>query len=131
MHPLTGSWIADVAHSRRDPNHQFSRATMRFEIAGDRVSLSYGGVNASGRQEQGAHTFQADGHERPVPEAPGVVASCALTPRALQTVGRKDGAVVGRAVYEVAGDGRSMTATVSGLDASGKSFDQVIVFDRE
>jgi hypothetical protein len=39
--------------------------------------------------------------------------------------------VVGRATYEVAEDGWTMTATVCGLDATGNSFDQVIVFDRE
>ena len=31
MHALTGMWIANIAHSRRDPNHQFHRATMRFD----------------------------------------------------------------------------------------------------
>jgi hypothetical protein len=54
-----------------------------------------------------------------------------LEPRALQSIGKKDGVVIGRAIYEVSEDGRMLTATVSGVDASGKAFDQVIVFDRE
>ena len=131
MHALAGSWIANLEKSRRDPNHQFQRATMRFDITGDRVSLTYGGINHSGRQEHGSQVFHADGQEHPVPEAPGVVAIGTLDPRALQSVATKDGAVVGRAMYSVSDDGRSMTATVTGLDASGKTFDQVIVFDRE
>jgi hypothetical protein len=28
-------------------------------------------------------------------------------------------------------DGRTMTATVSGIDANGKAFERMIVFDRE
>lgn len=28
-------------------------------------------------------------------------------------------------------DGRTLTATVGGIDAAGNAFDQVIVFDRE
>ena len=39
--------------------------------------------------------------------------------------------MIGRATYEVSEDNRMLTATVSGVDASGKVFDQVIVFDRE
>jgi hypothetical protein len=46
-------WIANVDQSRCDPNHQFHRATMRFEIVDDRVSVDHGGVNAKGRHEQG------------------------------------------------------------------------------
>jgi len=47
MHPLTGTWTANLAKSRRDPNHQFHLATLRLEVEGDRVSLAYGGVNAA------------------------------------------------------------------------------------
>ena len=130
-HALTGTWIANIDRSRRDPNHLFHRATMRFEVVDDRVSVVYGGVNASGRHEQGGQTFHADGQEHVVPEATGVVAISTLEPRALYSIGKKDGLTIGRATYEVSEDGRMLTATVSGLDASGKAFDQVIVFDRE
>ncbi len=75
--------------------------------------------------------FQADGQEHAVPEAPGVVAISTLEPRAFHSIGKKDGVMIGRATYEVSEDGRMLTAIVSGVDASGKVFDQVIVFDRE
>jgi hypothetical protein len=45
-------------------------------------------------------------------------------------MGKKDGTILGRGTYEVSEDGQTMTATVSGIDAAGKPFDQVIVFDR-
>jgi hypothetical protein len=131
QHPLTGSWIANIEASRRDPNHQFQRATMRFAVDGDAVTLTYGGINASGRTEHGAQTLRADGAEHPVPEAPGINAVTTLQPAALRTEARKDSVVVGGARYEVSPDGQVMTATVSGIDAAGRRFDQVIVFDRE
>jgi hypothetical protein len=131
MHMLIGTWIANLEQSRRDRNHQFSRATIRFEVDGHAVSLAYGGINASGRHEQGGQTLIADGHEHPLPEAPGVVVVSTLGPRALHTAATRDGAVVGQAAYEVSEDGSTMTATVSGVDAKGISFEQVIVFDRE
>jgi hypothetical protein len=131
MHALTGSWIANVDRSRRDPNHQFHRATMRFDVAGNAVSISYGGVNASGREEQGALTVIADGQAQSIPEAPGMVSVSTLQPHGLYTIGQSNGTVMGRAAYEVADDGTTMTATVSGVDAAGHSFEQVIVFERD
>ena len=131
MHPLAGSWIANIPESRRHPNHQFESATMRFEIDGVMVSLVYGGVNAQGRQEQGTQRLHADGQERVVPESADTTAICTLDARALHALGRKNGLDVGRSSYCVSDDGRTMTATVTGIDAAGRSFDQVIVFDRE
>jgi hypothetical protein len=131
MHALTGTWIANVEQSRRDPNHQFSRATMHFEVAGDIVKLTYGGINASGRHEEGGQTLHADGHEHAVPEASSIVTISTLDARELKSVGLKDGTEIGRASYEVSEDGRTMTATTSGIDAKGKTFEQMIVFDRE
>jgi len=131
MHPLAGRWIANIPESRRHPNHQFESATMRFEIDGDMVSLAYGGVNASGHQEQATQRLHADGQERVVPEAPDVTAISTLDERALHMLGRKNGLDVGRSSYRVSEDGRRMTATVTGVDAAGESFDHVIVFDRE
>jgi hypothetical protein len=131
VHTLAGSWVANIEKSQRHVNHQFQQATMRFDINGDRVSLTYGGINHSGREEHGHQVFLADGADHPVPGAPGIVSTSTLGPNAFQSTGKKDGTVVGHAVYEVSDDGRSMTATVSGIDGSGKPFDQVIVFDRE
>ena len=131
MHPLTGTWIANLSKSQRHLNHQFQRATMRFEVVGEVVSINFDGVNASGQLEGNTLMFNADGHGHPVPEAPGLVAITVLRPRALQSIGKRDDIEIGRSTYEVADDGQTMTATVSGIDGSGRLIEQVIVFDRE
>jgi hypothetical protein len=46
-------------------------------------------------------------------------------------VAKKDGKVAGQSSYEVSSDGKTLTATVKGMDAKGRPFEQVIVFDRE
>jgi len=130
MHPLHGTWIANLSKSTRHANHQFQNATMRFDVGTDTVVLSYEGVNASGKHESSTQTIHADGQERPVPGAPGIVAISTLEPRRLESSARKDGVALGRGTYEVDEEGSTLTATVSGVDASGKPFDQVIVFDR-
>jgi hypothetical protein len=50
--------------------------------------------------------------------------------RTLEVVATKNGAIVGSGVYEVSEDGATLTATMSGVDASGRRFEQAIVFDR-
>jgi acyl-CoA synthetase (NDP forming) len=130
MHPLHGNWIADVAKSARHANHQFQNATMRLDVDADVVVLSYQGVNASGKQESSTQTIRADGQEHSVPGAPGIVVISTLEARRLESSAKRDGVALGRGTYEVSEDGRTLTATVAGIDASGKPFDQVIVFDR-
>jgi hypothetical protein len=130
--PISGTWLANIEKSKRDPNHQFQSATMQFVVAGDTVTLTYGGVNAGGQQESSTIVLQADGKEHPVPGQSGVtVVTRWIGPRLLQTVGKSAGAPVGEQSYEVSTDGKTLTAKVSGIDASGRRFEQVIVFDRK
>lgn len=131
MHQLAGTWTANIDKSHRHPNHLFRRVTMHFEVDGQNVSLKYGGVNAAGTNEEGVRRFQADGQPHPDEAAPGILATTTIDARALEVVATKDGARVGRGSYAVSEDGRTLTATTSGVDASGRPFDQVIVFDRE
>jgi hypothetical protein len=130
--PFVGSWEANLAKSTRDANHQFERATLEFAVAGNTVTITHGGVDASGRRESGVTTLKADGKEHPFPGAPGVMHITRwLGSHVLETVGKKGDQTTGRGTYEVSADGRTLTATVSGIDASGKKFEQVIVFDRK
>lgn len=64
------------------------------------------------------------------PVAPGIVVTNSLDPRGFESRATKDGAMMGHGSYDVAEDGNTMTATVAGIDSSGKAFEQVIVFDR-
>ena len=130
--PLSGEWVANIAKSKRHPNHLFQSATLRFVVAGNTVTVTHGGVNAGGEQESGTAVLEADGKEHPVAEQPGVVVVTKwVGPRRLQTVAKSAAATVGEQSYEVSADDKSLTATVSGTDASGRRFEQVIVFDRK
>ena len=130
MHLLIGTWIANISKSRRHENHQFASATMHFAIAGDEVRLSYEGVNASGKVEKSEQVLQADGRPHAHPLAPDIVVTNSLGPRGFESTATKNGAMMGHGSYDVSDDGTTMTATVNGVDGSGKAFEQVIVFDR-
>jgi hypothetical protein len=132
MNPFTGSWTANLEKSRRHANHQFASATMTFDVTDQAVSMAYSGVNAAGREESSALEFYPDGMEHPVsPQAPGVMMVCTWEgTHRLNTEARKGDVVLGRGSYEVSPDGSILTATISGIDASGATVEQVIVFDR-
>ena len=86
----------------------------------------------AGKPESGTTVLQADGNEHAVsPQAPGVLAVTKwVSTHVLTTEATKDGRPVGSATYAVSDDGKTLTATVAGIDAAGKTFDQVIVFDQ-
>jgi hypothetical protein len=96
------------------------------------VSFTTTGVTMSGVEEKGTFDIHPDGKEHPIPGAPGLVeVSRWVGPRILETVASKDGKSVGHASYEVSEDGKTLTAKISGSDASGAEFEQIIVCDRE
>lgn len=131
MNPFLGTWVANLEKSRRHANHQFQSATLTFEVSGAAVSLTHAGVNMSGKAESGTIVLHADGVARAVPQAPDVIAVTNwIGTQVLATEAQKDGRSVGSARYVVSDDGKTLTATVAGIDAAGKAFDQVIVFDR-
>jgi hypothetical protein len=132
MNAFVGTWIANIEKSQRHANHQFQSATMTFEVIGERVTLTHAGVNMSGKHETGTTVLQADGQEHAVsPQAHGIVVVTRWADaHTLETEARKDGRALGGGTYVVSADGKSLTATVAGIDAAGKPFEQVIVFDR-
>lgn len=130
--PFAGTWIANIEKSKRHSNHQFQSATMEIAVSANTVSLTYRGVNAGGKEESGTTVLEADGQEHPVPGQPGLVVVTRWSgPRLLQTVAKIGGKTAGESSYEVSAEGKTLTATVSGTDASGSRFEQVIVFDRK
>ncbi|SRR6266571_534213 len=129
---LEGTWKANISKSQRDPKHLFESVTLTFQVSEDVVSLTFTGVNMSGEQESGTRKFHADGKEYPIVEAPGMVeVSKWMGSNVMETVAKKDGKVVGQSTYEVSSDGKTLTAKIKGIDESGSTFEQVIVFDRQ
>ena len=139
--PFAGTWTANLEKSQRHANHQFHSATLRFDVTDAAVTMTHGGVNMSGKQESGSQTFHPDGKERPLSFSTGAgpaeqMPNITITAKwvgthVLETSAKRDGQSLGDGSYEVSDDDRVLTATVRGVDAAGKPFEQVIVFDRD
>ena len=129
---LTGTWIANIEKSKRHPNHLFKSAKLSFSIADNVLTMTYSGVNMSGAEENGSTVFHPDGKEHPLAALQGAVeVSRWVNAQKLQTVVTQNGKVIGESTFEVSADGKTLTATLKGADASGANFEQIIVCDRE
>jgi Glyoxalase superfamily protein len=132
--PFVGRWTANLAKSKRHPSNPFQSATLEFAVTGDTVTITNTGVNASGQEERGENTIQADGKVRISDYGYGLTARWRGS-NILETVATKDGEVVGRGIYEVSGDGKTLTVSAANASANAggwqSEMDQVIVLDRE
>src|SRR5436305_2107801 len=120
MHPLIGTWIANIEKSRRHTNHQFKSATLTFAVTGARVSMTQAGVNMSGKHESGTTVYKPDGQEHALsPQAPDVVAVTTwIGTHGLESEAKKDARSLGKGTYTVSEDGTTLTASVVGTDAA-------------
>jgi hypothetical protein len=104
---FTGTWKADLARSTRHPANQFRSATIVFDLDGNDLRVSDVVVDETGREERHVHTIRVDGGAEP-PRGYSVRASW-RDPLTLETVGLKDGQVIGGATYAVSPDGQTLT----------------------
>ena len=107
---FAGAWEADLARSQRHPANQFRSATIVFEVEGQDVRMSDVYVDEAGREERHVNTVRADGRERAAEPRRGYsVRASWRDPYTLETVGLKDGQVIGGATYVVSPDGETLT----------------------
>ena len=102
-------------------------------VDGSSIQVTEELVTGSGERMTISVSARFDGKDYPVKGSPFAdsVAYQRVGPRTIQGVGKKDGKVVMRETVVVSADGRSMTGTYSGTDATGKqAATATAVFDR-
>ena len=132
--PIVGTWTLNPGKSEFDPNHRPTQATMEWGVEADgRYVLRAEGVNAKGENvaERPQH-FIPDGKPHPVPDLPGLtIVSSRPDPNTIRgEVRREDGSLVGEGLFVVSADGKSLTATNSGVDSQLRPFRQSTAWDR-
>ena len=120
--PFIGLWKANLAQSKRHHANEFRSATILIDVDGDDVRITDIVVDTSGREERHVNAIRADGREHVSESGNGysLVAQWRDS-YTLETVGKKDGQVVGSATYQVSADGRLLTISAD---------EQLIVLDR-
>jgi hypothetical protein len=135
LDPFVGTWTLDVASSQFDANHNPRAGIMVFERGahGD-YSMTAEGIDGNGqRVVERPQRLVPDGREYPLTDFAGLVVSTTRDDaRTLRSeCRRQDGSIVGRGVFTVAPDGRSLTAANSGFDRQLREFTQTTVWRRQ
>ena len=130
--PFVGVWTLNPGQSNFDPHHRPSDATLRFEREDGGYIMRAGGVCDGKHVEEQPQRLITDGVERPVPGAPEFMGMTTRPdPNTIRVLSRTGDQVVGEGSYVVSADGRSLTATVRGIDTERRTFQTVVVWDRQ
>ena len=129
---LVGTWTLNVARSKfagAPPQRQ----TTRLEAVNGGVREIVERVNADGSMTRWDVTVKYGAGDTPITGDPSrdTVAFTRVDNHTVDVVNKKGGVVVSRMRIVVAPDGRSRTNSVTAIDASGRTTESVMVFDRQ
>lgn len=136
--PWVGTWKLNPAKSKYDPGPAPKSQTLKIEpVAGGAQKHTFEGVDAQGRRTHSERTAKFDGAEVTVqavaPPATTVTTNAfrRIGDRSFEVKGMVDGKPGTTNRVEVSADGKTMTQTVSGINAQGKKVNNVIVYERQ
>lgn len=129
--PFVGEWKANLDRSQPDPRHRPKEARARFEADPLGYRLTAYGINGAGHAESQTSVFNLDGKEHATPDGETTILSRKPDDRTIETIAMSHGQEVGRGVYVVSEDGKTLTATVSGKAADHQPFKTMLLFERQ
>jgi len=131
--PHVGTWQLNLAKSTFDPGPAPKSQTRVYEMAGDMLKSTQTNMQVDGSKSVGTYSARFDGKDYPATGSP-VYDTIALTRVDANTFDaslKRSGKLVQTARNIVSADGKVMTVTVNGADATtGRKFTTVIVLEK-
>jgi len=134
-----GTWKARNDKSSWDPKYTPEQACMRFEATDSGYLLVAYGIKDGQAVAERPTSITPDGRRRPIVDLngrpipgvpPGAVAfGTQRDPRTLEAGAEVDGKVLGKGIYQVSDDGKTLTVTTEGMGLNGP-FKIVAVFEK-
>ncbi len=130
--PMMGTWKLNEAKSKLDPGSR-KNVTVVYAAAGDDIKVTVDGTDGAGNATHNEWTGKFNGKCSAVTGDPTADQRCykTLNSRTLRLTGKKGGKVTVSGTIVVSANGKVRTVTTSGLDAKGKRFRSVAVYDKE
>jgi hypothetical protein len=129
-----GSWKLNVAKSTFSPAPGPQSQTLKFEPAArGAIKLVGDGVSADGTPMHTEYTSKFDGKGVAWTGNPNADTATAkrIDANTYENAWTKDGKATILSKVKVSADGKTLTITQTGTDASGKAVNSVLVFDRQ
>jgi hypothetical protein len=133
VEPVVGTWKLDLAKSKFNPGPAPKSQTRMYAATADGIDLTYTGVAADGSAVNGKSSFKYDGKDYAITGSADydTLSLKRIDANTIESTQKKAGKPVGKTVRTVSSDGKVMTLRSKGTDAKGKSYDNVMVFDRQ
>lgn len=132
--PLIGAWKLNLSKTKYEPGPALRAQTQKYEPAGkDTLKRTADGVDAKGQPTHEEASIIFDGKEHPVPNSPtaDAVVNRRLDAYATEMVQTKGGMLAIVVQRFVSRDGKSLTIKRIGIDAQGKPFRDIQVYDQQ
>ncbi|HXX45269.1 MAG TPA: hypothetical protein VEJ38_11100 [Candidatus Acidoferrales bacterium] len=129
--PRIGTWTLNVAKSKGVSEKSGTRT---YTQSGDSVTAHVEMVNADGSKQVYDATGKTDGKDYPWGgQAPGGADTVSIkrVGNTLEAENKKGGKVIFKTTITFSSDGKVMTLTTKGVDANGKTFNSVGVYDKQ
>ena len=128
-----GSWALNVAKSKYDPGPPPKSMTLKIERAGDGVKVTAVSVSADGVSTQTEYTATYDGKDHPLKgvEDADTVSVKRIDSNTIERTDKKAGKVLRTYTRKLSADGKTLTATIKGTDAKGRTIHDQAVFERQ
>jgi hypothetical protein len=127
-----GTWKLDPAKSKLSANAVRAQ-TLKFEATPAGIKLTSDGTDAQGKPMHGGYTSKFDGKDVPWAGNPMADTACPkkVDDNSYENAWKKDGKVTVNATVAVSKDGKTLTVSQTGKDASGAAVSSVAVYDKQ
>ncbi|MGB7738332.1 MAG: hypothetical protein WBM03_04405 [Steroidobacteraceae bacterium] len=131
--PIIGTWQLNVAKSTFKPGPAPKSHSRTYTATADGIELTYDTVAADGSATNGKSSFKDDGKDYPITGSKDfdTVSLKRIDASTVESTQKKAGKVVGTTLRTVSKDGKVMTLKLTGKDAKGQAYDNVMVFDKQ
>jgi hypothetical protein len=127
-----GTWKLDPAKSKLSTNAVRAQ-TLKFEATPAGIKLTSDGTDAQGKPMHGGYTSKFDGKDVPWTGNPMADTACPkkVDDNSYENAWKMGGKVTVNATVAVSKDGKTLTVTQTGKDASGAAVSSVAVYDKQ
>jgi hypothetical protein len=128
-----GSWKLNIAKSNYIQGQAPKSTTLVYELAGEGIKVTVDQMPFDGPAIHYAYTANYDGKDVPVAGNPNadMAARTRVNATTTKLVNKKSGEILSSATLVDSADGKMLTITTTGKNATGQKIDSVAVYDKQ